>query len=600
MDLITDHRIYSLSELLQRDKYEYRIPLYQRDYQWTDAQIDDFEDDAFRLIGDETEHFFGTIVTTQNSPEDPNNSVKTIGYVIDGQQRLTTSLLTLTVIKHLFWEIAQFPSMGDDAYTAAAEISPLLFLGKAGTPEKQISRLSANRSNQVFLNSIITTQTKNSLEVAKKFEELPDEVKIHCEIIRNAYFRIRTHLISRVLKHLDIEAEVMEDDQLETLVDQSQITNAFLYLSEYVDAIRTKAIFIVLQVRSWTDAFGVFEGLNNRGLDLSEKDIVKNMILSKAHHGATASSPEYFKQLEVQWSSIESRIADTKFGNFLRHYLLMFRVDVPLKNVLRELNQHFIKTTAEEMLTDLEKAAKAYETLVKPSFETDVKVKERLEVLKAYDTERAFPIALAARLSGMTLKAQMSIFRAIEVLYVRRTIIMHMDNKAIESKLGEIARDIQSNGKEAVNSALKALHEITPVDELFIKDFKSRQVLKSVTARMLMTQIENHLRGNQHPVVFGLTTLEHILPQKPDLWNLDKAAKDRHLIIVNRIGNLSLLTGKANAGLSNKPFKEKKKFYSEEKLKINQNVIDKLKWTEIDIEKRQIWLAGLAAEIWPR
>ena len=52
MDLITDHRIYSLSELLQRDKYEYRIPLYQRDYQWTDAQIDDFEDELFHTLNE--------------------------------------------------------------------------------------------------------------------------------------------------------------------------------------------------------------------------------------------------------------------------------------------------------------------------------------------------------------------------------------------------------------------------------------------------------------------------------------------------------------------------------------------------------------------
>ena len=600
MDLITDHRIYSLSELLQRDKYEYRIPLYQRDYQWTDAQIDDFEDDAFRLIGDETEHFFGTIVTTQNSPEDQNNSVKTIGYVIDGQQRLTTSLLTLAAIKHLFWEIAQFPLMSDDAYTAAAEIGPLLYLGKAGDAQKQTPRLWANRSNQEFLTSIFTTRTKNSTEVARKFKELSDEKKPHCETIHNAYLRLRTHIIARILEHLELEAEVKEEDSFESLIDENQAVKAFDYLSEYVDAIRTKAIFIVLQVRSWTDAFGVFEGLNNRGLDLSEKDIVKNMILSKAHNGSKATTPEYFKKLEDQWSSIESRIADTKFGNFLRHYLLMFRVDVPLKNVLRELNQYFINTTAEEMLSDLETAAKAYETLVKPSVEPDSKVRERLEVLKAYDTERAYPIALATRLSGMTIKAQISVFRAIEVLYVRRTIIMHMDNKAIESKMGEIARDIQRTGKGALANTLKAIKDITPLDELFVADFKTRQVLKSVTARMLMTQIENHLRGNQHPITFSSTTLEHILPQKPELWNLDKSAKERHLMVVNRIGNLSLLTNKANAGLSNKPFREKKSFYSKEKLKINQTVIDKLKWAETDIEKRQIWLADLAAEIWPR
>lgn len=600
MDLITDHRIYSLSELLLRDNYEYRIPLYQRDYQWTDAQIDDFEDDTFRLIAEDSEHFFGTIVVTQNSPEDQKNSKKTIGYVIDGQQRLTTSLLALAALKHLILETAIFESTTADCYTEAAHIEPLLFIRRSRNPSESIPRLSANRTNQKFLTAILTTQSSSSENVIEFFNNLPEDERSNCDTLKNAYVRLRRHIISRILVKLEIEHEVTEEDRFENLITEEDAKEAFEFLAEYVEAIRTKAIFILLQIRSWTDAFGIFEGLNNRGLDLSEKDIVKNTILSKAHVASGSNSHEYFKDLENKWIEVESKIADTKFGNFLRHYLLMYEKDISLKSVLRELNLHFRDFTAEKMLTELETAAKAYETLTKPSTEKDLKIRIRLEALKAYDTERAYPIALAARLSGISAKNQIAIFKAIEVLYVRRTIIMHMDNKAIESALGKIARNLRASGQSSVTSVLESLKEITPIDELFIAEFKTRQLFKSVNARMMMTQFENHLRGTEHQIAFSSTTLEHILPQKPEQWALDAKNKERHPLIVNRIGNFSLLTGTANSGLSNKPFKDKKKFYKDENLKINSAVVDHSSWTESQIVKRQEWLANYITKIWPR
>jgi uncharacterized protein with ParB-like and HNH nuclease domain len=600
VDLITDPRVYTISEFLQREKYEYRIPLYQRDYQWTNDEVDDFEDDLFHLVGNTSEHFFGTLVLTSNSPENQNNQDKKINYVIDGQQRLTTSLLMLAVIKHLYRELAIFDSVSVDAITEAAHLEPLLFLGDSRNPAAQKPRLSANRSNQKFLTSVLTSTTTSGADVRKSFDSLSTEDKVSSEVIFRSYERLRGQVLNRILNHLKLEPNAKPEQFFEELISDDTAQSALQFIVEYASAIRTQALIIAIHIRSWTDSFGVFEGLNNRGMELSEKDIVKNTILSKAHSGGANRTPEEFKNLELKWVSIEQRFVETKFSNFLRHYLLLHRPNVSLKGILRTFRDHFQDSTAEEMLDELEIAAKAYETLVKPSTEKKKEIKSQLEILKVYETERAYPIALAARLSNLSVKDELSIFKAIEVLYVRRTIIMHLDNKAIEANLSAIARDLFIGKKAAVGDVLKSISKITPEDELFLNDFKTRQLAKASVARMVMTQIENHLRGSQHQIEFSTTTLEHICPQKPNLWNLNQSARDRHPLFVNRIGNLSLLHGKANVALSNNPFRNKKKFYKDENLKISEQVIKHDSWTEVEIVKRQEWLSQHVIKIWPK
>jgi hypothetical protein len=335
-------------------------------------------------------------------------------------------------------------------------------------------------------------------------------------------------------------------------------------------------------------------------MDLSEKDIVKNSILAKGHMQNAHMKPEYFRELERKWASIESRIADTKFSNFLRHYLLLFKEDVALKRVLRELTDHFTDCTPEEMLDELESAAKAYEFLVKPSSMSDPDIRNNLDVLKIYETERAYPIALAALLSGISKTSLKQIFHNIEVLYVRRTIIMQRDNKAIESEIGRIARALFEQKQAGVKSAIESIRDLIPLDDEFEKQFLDRRDMKPAVARMLLTQIENHLKGRQHQLEFTKTTLEHICPQDPRLWRLNKALKEKHPMLVGRLGNLTLLTNKANAALSNKPFSDKKIFYKKEALKLNSNVVNQSKWTETEIIFRQKHLASIALEVWKR
>src|SRR5699024_151922 len=88
-----------LFEFLHPPKSVYRIPVYQRRYEWTEEQIDQFFNDLERIaIDDEIGgHFLGTVVFVKSSFPNMGNDY----IIIDGQQRITTTFLFLKGIHDL-------------------------------------------------------------------------------------------------------------------------------------------------------------------------------------------------------------------------------------------------------------------------------------------------------------------------------------------------------------------------------------------------------------------------------------------------------------------------------------------------------------------
>jgi hypothetical protein len=82
------------------DHYVFRIPPYQRPYSWTTEQAGDLLDDLIWAAGDDKRpaerppYFLGSIVVIK----DPNYPVAD---VVDGQQRLTTLTILMSVLREL-------------------------------------------------------------------------------------------------------------------------------------------------------------------------------------------------------------------------------------------------------------------------------------------------------------------------------------------------------------------------------------------------------------------------------------------------------------------------------------------------------------------
>lgn len=86
-----------LVEFLDGAKNRFIIPVYQRNYDWTERQCRQLFNDLIQITVEKRKsHFFGSIVSTHAS-----NGSKSDYLIIDGQQRITTISLLFTAMVNL-------------------------------------------------------------------------------------------------------------------------------------------------------------------------------------------------------------------------------------------------------------------------------------------------------------------------------------------------------------------------------------------------------------------------------------------------------------------------------------------------------------------
>ena len=99
----------------------------------------------------------------------------------------------------------------------------------------------------------------------------------------------------------------------------------------------------------------------------------------------------------------------------------------------------------------------------------------------------------------------------------------------------------------------------------------------------------------------AMVNMEHILPQNPEQWGLEKNEIEEY---VNMIGNITLLSKKLNSKIGNKRLKEKLPYLTESQLEITRNLVNfiqenGMKWNRQMIQSRSDKLAEISYnEIW--
>ena len=86
---------YSDHSISSAFKDHYIVPDYQREYVWTNDQVEQLLSDLLEAFEEDNKkpYFLGTIVTCDTGSQFE---------LIDGQQRLTTFFLMLCAVKHLY------------------------------------------------------------------------------------------------------------------------------------------------------------------------------------------------------------------------------------------------------------------------------------------------------------------------------------------------------------------------------------------------------------------------------------------------------------------------------------------------------------------
>ena len=102
----------------------FEVPKYQRYYAWEDEQVHDFIKDIDSiLLGNTSEHFFGGVVCVSKVVEGSTRQQKEL---IDGQQRITTSILLIVNIIRRYQSLQIEPDLTEeDRGIIASRISKL-------------------------------------------------------------------------------------------------------------------------------------------------------------------------------------------------------------------------------------------------------------------------------------------------------------------------------------------------------------------------------------------------------------------------------------------------------------------------------------------
>ena len=210
------------------------VPPYQRLYAWTKEQVDDlFRDLADAIRKNESEYFLGTVVLTRAAGEPQA--------IIDGQQRLTTTSILLAAIRDYFHDNKDVRR----AETLQSEyLSKTDFATLENTPHVRLSP----QDHAVFEARILAAPSRE----------------------REA---TRPSTQSQTLLE---KAASTARDFVRTLVSTTQTPQDVLI--QWVSYVKTNAKVIVVSVANEANAFTIFEVLNDRGLDLSIADLLKNFL----------------------------------------------------------------------------------------------------------------------------------------------------------------------------------------------------------------------------------------------------------------------------------------------------------------------------------
>ena len=89
------NKMWLFSDLIEKNKRVFKVPVYQRNYDWTNVQCEKLYSDIIKAGKDDIQHFTGTIVYV----EDVNGgSGLNEVLIIDGQQRITTVYILLKAL----------------------------------------------------------------------------------------------------------------------------------------------------------------------------------------------------------------------------------------------------------------------------------------------------------------------------------------------------------------------------------------------------------------------------------------------------------------------------------------------------------------------
>lgn len=538
-------------EDLLRSRIVYSVPLFQRSYAWGDKEINDFlEDLKIVYENEDEEYFFGSMVF---APHEEKGKIK----ILDGQQRLATILLFLAAMRDVLKSTPK-----EENIKRAEAINELIYSTDPVTLSKKI-RIELNKEDRTFFESVIV-------------QGIIPEIRYEShKLIKKAYEIFKQYIQKRIESDKNFPEKILE-------------------------IILSKFISIKIEVQSDLNAHLIFETLNDRGLELSIADLLKNYIFS-------ISGP-YLDDIIDKWKEMVDSIGDHNVSKFLRHFWcssmeLVRKEDIykKIKNVIRSSEE------AKKFMEQLSEEALIYSNMINPDHEfwDDREIEDLLNKLNILGVEQVLIILLAIYKRFFKIeKENFKILLKNLINFTFRYItICNLNPNEMERLYSELAVKIRKN-ELGVEEVINKLRELNPDDTTFVQRFLEKDIKNTKLAKYILVNLNNYLlikQGEKEKTTnINEVNLEHIIPRKPDKeW--EKFFKENHIEPekwTQKLGNMTILLKEYNRKIANKFFTKKKEMYTKSTLPINQKLKDYEQFGPKEIVERQQMMAEIAKNIW--
>jgi uncharacterized protein with ParB-like and HNH nuclease domain len=519
-------------------KRKYVVPRFQRSYSWSKDQVKELWDDIIAniQINDEKdvsheEYFIGALVLVG---DDKSNVLQ----IVDGQQRLTTITILLSVLCERFKELKK---------ENLAEAIFKNYIEGQDDDGKNYFKLDNETPKPFF---------QKSIQYINKEQSLPqtDEEKTLLSSYQEFYsFTTRDNLASRFRI-----GKKVDDEKYEMLL-RAVRDQVVKYL---------KVIFIT--VAEEEEAYTIFETLNARGMNLSFVDLIKNKLFKEL----TDTHPD--DDAKTTWKNIRlvisSRDSVGSLETFVRHWWISKYSYVGEENIYKAFKKLWAedKIDAKEFIKELYSDSETYIKIASP-LQEDFKQQEEksiyntLSAFKIFNItqQRAFLLSLFKARERRILKFddQKEIMLFLERFHFMFNAVCSLRPSGVENSYSRAARDLQNasdkrRAKEIINVLKDSLTTRIPDETVFTEKFKELKFYNGYTRdKKLIQYIFNKIERSKlvtNELAPENISLEHILCQS----NNDKE-------IIGKIGNLLPLSQELNEKAKDKAVADKLSIYQE-------------------------------------
>ncbi|HAW91815.1 MULTISPECIES: DUF262 domain-containing protein [unclassified Arsukibacterium] len=532
------------------------VPLYQRDYSWDERNWSDLWLDIETNRRTKSKHYMGSIVLVSRDKKKYD--------IIDGQQRLTTLTVIMLAVVDIINGLVE---AGVDVEDNTKRIELLIndFVGKKSlTSLNYENKIELNESNNPFFSTYLTN-FRNPINIKS-------EVNSN-KLLWKCFNYFKSLVYEEVFKSGDVSS-----------------------LIEFVEFISDSLLFIQITATDDLSAYLIFETLNDRGLELSVTDLLKNYLFSIV----SESDKSHIKNI---WDVTINHVTYASFPKFLRHYWMMQNGVIQEKELFKTIKRNVKDPkSAFQVLNDMSEVSEIYSALGNANhtlWDGNDKVKKYIRELSLFNVTQCYPLLINANLY-FDEDEWIGVLRICSVISFRYMVISGLNPNSLESKYNDACKAINSGMANTARDVFNIVKSVYVSDEDFERSFESKSIRtkrSAKLARYVLYTIENHLSGVNFDFEYDNGTLEHILPENPSNEWESEFPTDIEENFIYRLGNFTILESDKNKLLGNRDFFSKLEGYKTSRYELSKKIGFKT-WSQDNLSIRQKYMAKQAKAIW--